>query len=180
MKNYKEIDGWFDFENVYDFLIEKLPATGKFVEIGAWLGKSSSYLCDNAIGKDIHIVDTWKGSDNELETHHKLATQTDIYEVFLENMGNRPFTPYQMTSVDAAKKFDDESVDVIFIDGNHTYEFVNEDIQAWLPKLKKGGYIAGDDYRPESPPLFGVIQAVKENFGEDFTLMGPCWIHQKG
>lgn len=176
MKTYKEIDGWFDYPDVYDFLVSKVPDNGIFVECGAWLGSSSSYLCDKAKDRiKVFIVDTWKGSDDELTTTHKLATTTDIYQIFLENMGDRVFTPVKKSSVEAAKEFADQSCDVIFIDMGHSYEAVKQDLQSWYPKLKTGGYIAGHDIDKEDVKL-----AVNEFFKSDYNTIGArCWIVQK-
>jgi hypothetical protein len=55
-------------------------------------------------------------------------------------------------------------VDFLFIDANHTYEFVRNDIQMWLPKMKPGSVMAGHDYNMSHP---GVIQAVNEMFVEE-------------
>jgi predicted O-methyltransferase YrrM len=175
MKHYQEIDGWFNHEAAYDYLISQMPEEGTFVELGAWLGKSSAYLCDKATGKQITIIDTWKGSPNELTTTHALATQVDIYELFKANMGERKYKSIKATSKAASKKFADESLDVVFIDLTHTYEAVKEDIALWLPKVKKGGILAGDDYHENWP---GVIQAVDELlYGRAF--IGDCWIYHK-
>jgi predicted O-methyltransferase YrrM len=175
MKSYQEIDGWFNHEAAYDYLISQTPEGGTFVELGAWLGKSSAYLCDKATGKQITIIDTWKGSPNELTTTHALATQVDIYELFKENMGGRKYKSIKATSKTASKRFADESLDVVFIDLTHTYEAVKEDIALWLPKVKKGGILAGDDYHENWP---GVIQAVDELlYGRAF--IGDCWIYHK-
>ena len=175
MKNYKDIQGWFDYENVFDFLLNSMPQDGVFVECGAWLGKSSAYLCDKATTQNIYIVDSWKGSPDELSTFHKLATQVDIYEIFLENMGNRKFTPIRMLSVDAVNEFEDESIDVAFIDMSHDYDNVKQDIEIWYPKVKHGGYIAGHDYQHGWP---GVVRAVNEFFSKVDNMSG-CWVHQK-
>ena len=175
MKNYKDIDGWFNHQAAYDFLLKQVPEGGTFVELGAWLGKSSAYLCDKATSQEITIIDSWKGSPNELTTTHKLATQIDIYDLFLENMGERKFKAIKATSKAAARKFKAESLDVVFIDLTHTYEAVKEDIQLWLPKVKKGGYIAGDDYHENWK---GVIQAVDELLPHA-TFIDDCWIYQK-
>jgi predicted O-methyltransferase YrrM len=175
MKATKEIQGWFNHQAAYDYLLANMPKDGTFVELGAWLGKSSSYLCDKATGQDIIIVDTWKGSPNELTTHHKLATEQDIYELFVENMGERKYKAIKATSKAAARKFKAESLDVVFIDLTHTYEAVKEDIKLWLPKVKKGGYIAGDDYHENWK---GVIQAVDELLPHA-TFIDDCWIYQK-
>jgi len=124
MKTHKQIDGWFNHQAAYDFLLSQVPEGGTFVELGAWLGKSSAYLCDKATHQNITIVDTWKGSPNELTTTHKLATEVDIYDLFVENMGERKYKAIRATSKAAARKFKSESLDVVFIDLTHTYEAV--------------------------------------------------------
>ena len=184
MKDYKDIDGFFDFQKTYEFLLSKVPDDGIFVECGAWLGCSTSFLCDKAKDRvQIFVVDTWKGTENELDTHHKLAKDKDIYKLFLENMGNRNFTPIRKKSLDAAEDFEDASCDVVFIDMDHRYEEVLKDIDAWLPKVKDGGYLAGHDYLPflgmgtlKTPTT--VAEAVYERFGDNIMRMDrSSWIY---
>lgn len=62
-------------------------------------------------------------------------------------------------SMEAVKDFEDEYFDFVYIDANHQYEYVLEDIKAWLPKVKKGGVLGGHDY-----DLDGVKKAVAETF----------------
>jgi hypothetical protein len=50
------------------------------------------------------------------------------------------------TSKDASNIFEDNSLDFIYIDANHAYDFVKEDIRIWFPKLRKGGIFSGHDY----------------------------------
>lgn len=182
MKKTEEIQGWFNYRGVFDFLESQVPDNGVFVECGAWLGKSSSYLCDIAQGRiEIFIVDSWKGSDNELQSTHKLATEVDIYSIFCENMGNRKFKALRKLSVEAVKDFKNESCDVIFIDMNHSYESVKEDIKLWLPKVKKGGYLAGHDYfniKNDSDPVASAVHNVLGS--ENVKGMGAnCWVYKK-
>jgi predicted O-methyltransferase YrrM len=178
MKNSVEIDGWFNYDQTFDFLINSIPDNGIFLEGGAWLGQSSTYLCDKiqSLSKNINvfILDTWQGSKDELTTSHKLATTTDIYNIFLENMGTRKFTPLRMSSLEGASKFENESLDVVFIDMCHTYEDVKQDIEAWYPKVKNNGYIAGHDYN-----WIGVSKAVNEKFSNIKEMQGSCWVVQK-
>lgn len=178
MKNSDEIDGWFNYSETFDLLIDSIPEEGSFLEGGAWLGKSSAYLCDKiqSSSKNINviIIDTWKGSKDELSTSQRLATTTDIYDIFLDNMGTRKFKSIRMSSTEAAKEFENESLDVVFIDMGHSYEEVKEDIEAWYPKVKNKGYIAGHDYG--HPP---VNQAVHEKFTSISKGSGNCWIVQK-
>lgn len=178
MKNHEEIQGWFNYKNVYNFLVTKVPDDGIFVECGAWLGSSSSYLCDIAQDRiKVFIVDTWKGSPDELNSTHRLATTTDIFKIFIDNMGERSFTPIRMDSCEASLQFNNESCDVVYIDMTHTYEAVKRDIECWLPKVKIGGYIAGHDYAFYAP---GVIKAVDEFFKDRITIMDDnSWVVKK-
>lgn len=65
------------------------------------------------------------------------------------------------TSVEATKSFRDGSIDAVYIDANHRFEFVVADIQAWLPKVRKGGIISGHDYaKIKQPTNTHVYQAV--------------------
>ena len=179
MKHTNEIEGWFDYPNAFKFLVDSIPDGGTFVECGAWLGKSSSFLCDYAKDRiNVFIVDTWKGSQDELNDTHKLATQTDIYPIFLDNMGDRKFTPIRKTGVEASKDFEDESCDVVYIDMEHTYRAVKEDIEHWLPKVKTGGYISGHDYAAYAPQ---VQRAVREAFpdGKIQVMDRSAWVIKK-
>jgi len=63
-------------------------------------------------------------------------------------------------SVEVAKSFADESLDFVFIDADHTYEAVKADLEAWFPKVRKGGIVSGHDYVEYQN--FGVIKAVDE------------------
>jgi predicted O-methyltransferase YrrM len=175
MKNSQYIDGWFNHQTTYNYLLANMPEDGTFVELGAWLGKSSAYLCDKATSQQITIVDSFKGTADYLDSFYQLAKTQDIYKLFLKNMGDRNYKVIKSTSKAASKKFADESLDVVFIDLDHSYEAVKEDIRLWLPKVKKGGYIAGDDYQENWK---GVIQAVDELLPHA-TFMDDCWIYQK-
>ena len=175
MKTYEDIQGWFNHMITYDYLIEQCPEGGTMVELGAWLGKSSSYLVDKSVNRNVIIIDSWKGSPNELTTTHKFATEVDIYEVFKQNMGERTYKSIRGLSSEAVSQFEDESLDVVFIDLTHTYESVKENINLWLPKVKSGGILSGHDYEDSWP---GVVKAVDEMLPKR-TIMENCWIFRK-
>lgn len=82
------------------------------------------------------------------------------------------------TSINASKIIDDNSLDWIFIDGNHAYEPFLKDIYAWWPKLRVGGLLCGDDYVDK--PGYGVIQAVDKLFGNNARKIGGrIWYTEK-
>jgi hypothetical protein len=77
----------------------------------------------------------------------------------------------------AASRFEDNSVDFVFIDADHEYESVKKDISAWYPKVRSGGVIAGHDFHDGG---LGVQRAVREFF-ISFQLFNPgtVWFHNK-
>jgi hypothetical protein len=62
-------------------------------------------------------------------------------------------------SWEMAANVEDESLDLLYIDCCHTYECVTKDLQAWFPKLKRGGVCAGHDYINNA---YGVFEAVRD------------------
>jgi predicted O-methyltransferase YrrM len=178
MKKSENIPGWFDYQKTYDFLLSSISNNGIFVECGAWLGKSSTYLYDKSNGRiNIYIVDHFNGSLDENAPTYKLAKQYNIYKKFINNIGDRKVNIIKKLSKDAVNEFTDNSCDVVFIDLTHTYEYVKEDINLWLPKVKNGGYLAGHDYTKSWP---GVISAVNEILNKsNIIVLDNCWIFKK-
>jgi predicted O-methyltransferase YrrM len=74
-------------------------------------------------------------------------------------------------SVDAASQFLDGILDLVFIDADHSYEGCLRDIHAWLPKVKRGGWICGHDYANKSGEVKKAVDEVFNNveFGRDHT-----------
>ncbi len=93
---------------------------------------------------------------------------------FDEVAKNYPVVKMKMTSEEASAYFKDGVFDFIYLDGNHNYEFVRQDIDLWLPKVKRGGYFGGHDYSNLALP--GVMKAVEETFGKVFAYSDMSWM----
>lgn len=171
---YYKIHGWFVQENLFTQMVLSCNDVDEyhFVEIGSWKGKSSTYMGVEIInsGKRIKFdcVDTWDGSSEHLDPQNVsyeplLKIPNGLYNEFLKNIEpvKSVINPIRMKSIEASKLYEDNSLDFVFIDGAHDYFNVKQDIEHWLPKVKSGGYIAGDDY--VWPPI---NMAVKEIFNE--------------
>lgn len=166
---------WFTYPRLYRMLVENCRPDGTIVELGAWKGRSSAFLVVEAKNKSpnisIHIVDTWLGSGE-----HTVGMTDGLYEKFISNMAplNGHYQSHRMTTDEAVPLFSDGSLDAVFIDADHTYEAVKRDIANWMPKVRKGGILAGHDYIHTWP---GVIQAVNESIS-GFSTMEQCWFKQ--
>jgi len=179
---FETIPGFSDgpLLDLYREIARRVPANGSVVEVGSWLGHSAAFLAVEIInlGKQptIYAVDTWTGIMATNSAPWGIDIPGDMCPAFINNMikggvGSHVH-PMQLSSVQAAATFADGSQDVVFIDGDHTYDFVKADILAWMPKVKSGGWLCGHDYRPEDP---GVIKAVDELL-PNRTVKGSCWV----
>jgi glycosyltransferase involved in cell wall biosynthesis len=178
MTSWKDIQGWHGCHGLYERVVKEAKDGATFVEIGTWKGRSAAHMASliEASGKNIRFItiDTFKGSPGE-KAH---ADDPDLKagklkEVAMKNL--EPFTKlevFESDSVEAAKSFADKSIDFVFIDAAHEYANVKADIEAWLPKLKDGGVLAGDDFEWE-----GMRKAVKEAFPDNHWICGRGWIH---
>jgi Methyltransferase domain len=182
---YEDIYGWFDYHNLYNFMVNEAAAGGHIVEVGTFKGRSAAYMAVNIAncGKKIRFdcVDTWLGSVE----HHEGGPWRDqdvvegkLFERFMENMrpiqGLGLLNPMRMTSLEAAAIYADNSLDAVFIDASHEYEDVKADIMAWFPKIKIGGILAGHDITCPT-----VKQAVEELLPSYQMIEGSCWAVRK-
>jgi hypothetical protein len=179
---FESIEGWFQFYNIYNRAVEAAGPTGShFVEVGAWKGKSAAYLATTIVnsGKQIQfdVVDTWRGSNEVYHQADPMVIADTLYEHFLNNM--KPvegyYNPIRGLSTVVAQQYADNSLDMVMLDASHDYENVKADILAWLPKVKPGGVLAGDDYQRD---FSGVMQAVDEQF-PGCQIENGSWIYRK-
>ncbi|MFA6501902.1 MAG: class I SAM-dependent methyltransferase [Parachlamydiales bacterium] len=157
-------------------IINLLPEKTKMVEIGSYQGESTEIFAKSKKIKIIHAVDPF---EDGYDMVHHLAYQcamSVVEEAFNQRISNyKSVIKHKMKSEDAVKLFADESLDFIYIDGNHFYEFVKKDIQMWFPKIKINGWIAGHDFQIKE-----VVNAVQHTLGvPDFVFQDFSWIFQK-
>jgi hypothetical protein len=115
-------------------------------------------------------VDPFEVYDNNRQIPYKGEEAEKQYQRALEREKN--FKSYQLirdTSEGASKLFEDNSIGAVYIDGDHRYEYVKQDIELWYPKVKPGGLVSGDDYSDEP-----VVRAVNEVVGEP-AVRGRVW-----
>ena len=119
------------------------------VEVGVFKAQFSKHLLENWPGK-LWLVDPWRAFDDEegyIDSSNHKEHQTAYLEAMqnIEGYESRAFMLRGLSS-DMSSRFEDGSLDLVYIDGNHAYEWVKEDIELWWPKLKPGGILAGHDY----------------------------------
>lgn len=172
--NWPEIDGWFQWRPAQEEAAGFFPAGSCFIEVGTYLGRSICSLAEVAqqSGKKFTIIgiDNCRGSGPEgprrKDYHGVVVAQNHgtFAGVLHRNIVNCGFADsislIIADSITASTFFADQSVHWVHLDARHDYESVKADIQAWLPKIKKGGWLSGDDYDEVKWPE--VIKAVSD------------------
>jgi hypothetical protein len=178
-------EDWFTYPQFYKQIVERFPSGSTFVEVGSWKGKSSSFMAveiaNSGKNIDFYCVDHFLGDE-------QAGWNSSLYQIFMSNM--EPLKDYykvlNMPSVEAAEKFEDLSLDFVFIDAAHDYENVKKDVLAWKPKVKIGGVLAGHDYNDLHPETIKAVDEVLsgcdlKNFKADpkqpYSTYS-CWIYE--
>jgi len=132
-------------EEFGEFLTSK-NLTNKGVEVGSFKGEFARTILEKWQGT-LYMVDAWY----ELEDYNDMSNiglNQDAYLEAMRSINEFRDRAYMLRclSKQAVDLFPDESLDFVYIDANHEYSYVVEDIKLWYPKVKKGGIVAGHDY----------------------------------
>lgn len=157
------------------FLLRMLPRDSIGAEIGVNKGDFSSQILRTVKPRELHLIDPWKheesgayekalyggelqGGQKEMDYRYR-----DVCRRFGRHIQSGRVIVHRGHSSDILKRFQDQYFDWIYIDGNHRYEFVVQDLELSFRKTRVGGYISGDDYGRKSTWWDdGVERAVNE------------------
>lgn len=133
-------------------LLNRRGLTGEAAEIGTHLGIFAEKILERWSGRCLHLVDPWQS--NMPDYHDDIAVMGDREPHYqaamtrLEPFSGR-FSVHRKTSAEAAREFADSSLDFAYVDGNHAYEYVRQDVESWWSKIRPGGILAGHDWTGE-------------------------------
>lgn len=116
----------------------------KVIEIGVCAGKNAQELHDNFRISDFYLIDWWQSTYSE----HVMDWFKETHKRFNED---KRVTIICNNSLNISNLFLDESMDYIYLDGSHNPDHVFAEMVHYFPKVKKGGMLAGHDYRENAP-----------------------------
>jgi hypothetical protein len=147
------------------------------VELGCFLGVSYFAFCQAVRAEKLactcHAIDTWQGDA------HTGYYEDSIFEDF-KRFNDAHYAPvstvHRCSFDDALSRFADGSVDILHIDGQHTYEAVRHDFESWMPKLSQRGVVLFHD-TSERVADFGVWR-----FWDEVAVRWPAFqfLHSHG
>lgn len=175
---------------IIDVMKDKPHAIG--AEIGVWRGINAQKVLAGLKNIELfYCVDPWKLYEDQIKTLRPNSTERTLpHEKALQEFKGR-IKPWRdkvqivrAMSMDGLKVVPDGYLDWVFIDANHSYEYVKPDIIGWSEKVKEGGIIFGHDYAdPHKTKVreveWGVKKAVHEIF-TDFKIDTNVWYAVKG
>lgn len=150
-------------------LLQRLPKNSVCAEIGVWRGGFSVAILQWTEPKILHLIDPWEFQHefpDRMYGGSVASSQADmdaIYESVSARLGSHSNVEiHRGRSENILERFDDGSLDWIYIDGNHYYEYVYRDIELSLRKVRSGGLVTGDDYNWGKEEGFPVRQAIHD------------------
>lgn len=150
--------------NTRDELLTILDKNIKVCEIGVFKGEFSKVILDVLQPVELHLVDIFDGqmcSGDKDGNNITWANLNNEYELLCSKYKDyKNIFIHKGFSYNIVSSFEDNYFDMIYIDGDHSYDGVKIDLQISYNKVKKGGYIFGHDY---TVSMFeGVVRAVNE------------------
>lgn len=159
--------------------LAKLFAELKFTqgaEIGTDQGEYAEYLCKTIPNLELICIDPWRAEAYEPgyqpESFEKQEFFDNRYEEARERL--KPFPNCHLikeTSMEVAKTVGNNSLDFVYIDGNHDFLNVTQDMHYWLKKVKPGGILAGHDYVRYPSRKFNHVQKVVNGYTTAYHLL---------
>ena len=156
----------------------------KIAEIGVNKGETSTLLRHLFPEATFYLIDPWQISTEYIYSGSPISRKADHYEkaykeVFEQFQADPNVTLLRMKGCEAAPQTPND-FDLVFIDADHSYEGVKENILTWLPKVRPGGLLAGHDYEANIPFFEGVKRAVDEILGKKIMLgKDRLWLYLK-
>ena len=158
-------------------------------EIGVSKGNYAKVLCHGIPNLKLYCVDPWQTYKGYSEINDQ-AVMGDIFEQAKKKLAGFNCKIIRKTSMEAVKNFEPNSLDFVFIDGNHDFEYVINDIISWMKVIRPGGILYGHDYHAgiaddESGNLNYAVQAYANAYKiwPWFVLRarrtGACWMWVK-
>jgi hypothetical protein len=151
--------------NKYSDFLDHMPHNAVAVEVGVQGGGFAALMLERTNPQKLFLIDCWQHQDSHVYDDAEANVPDNEQEKLYQETKRRfahdsRVVILRQFSKDAVGQFDDESLDWVYIDANHGYEAIKEDLALWWPKVKKGGILSGHDYAVR--PSFGVVQAVNE------------------
>ena len=172
-----------------DEMIASIPKGGLMAELGVFKGEFSVKIDEICQPDELILIDSWTGErlySGNVDGNHRNGvrqyyTGEELYYLTEMNIKEcRGIVTMLKANTDVLKAFTDNIFDMIYVDADHSYKGVLNDLINAYHKIKNGGYIMGHDYehnmhKTNNSYSFGVKQAVDEfcrEYNQEISMKG--------
>lgn len=184
------IDPSINHREAYGFWLNKLGLLGEIAEIGCARGQFARTVLSQWQGNIYHMIDCWQPQDPKIYLENQETKdgydqwRKDCELLAQQDKRVKLIADY---SVSAAKLFSSNQLDAVYIDANHAYRSVMEDMDSWWPKIRIGGLMAGHDYMTRTNELgaWSEVESVVKRWAKEHEkvfYVCPCtswFIHKQ-
>jgi hypothetical protein len=142
-------------------------------KVGAEIGTAKGYFAQEfgKVGLKLYCIDPYSSYSDYNKGNGFTGALDNQYEQAKQRLAPYDCTIIKRTSMDAVGQFEDDSLDFVYIDGNHGYKYVTEDIFEWSKKVRKGGVVSGHDYIYTDRPFDNIhVKYVVDSYTKAFGI----------
>ena len=176
-------------------LLRLLPRSSTGVEIGVWEGDFAALALRIVRPARLHLIDPWRfvsepayerawyGGAIAESQEDMDRVYTGVLARFAGEIERGIVRVHRGPSAEAAALFAEDSLDWVYVDGNHGYEFVSRDLEEYFARLRGGGVICGDDYMPPygwwGDSVTRAVDEFSRSLGLPVRLIGRQWVIER-
>jgi hypothetical protein len=137
------------------YIIEQLKKNSIIVEVGVWQGAFSKKIYNISKPKMLVLVDSWTYDEQVRGCAPQVDGKEPLSQKFFDDAKYKTYNLFEnkknvvildQNSSNSSSNYKDNYFDYIYLDAEHTYQAVSNDLDMWYPKLKNNGVLFGDDY----------------------------------
>lgn len=189
--DYQKIDGWLSENEALGLysIAKKLPNESIVVEIGSWQGKSTFCISKGLKSGKLYAIDPFnKDAGTDIGTqqdYDNKIVENSLLDNFKKNMSDLNVDDKIVIKKGYSYDFyeDFDSIDFLFIDGDHSIKGCKLDFDLYANKIKPGGFIALHDFypnRPELGPTYVINEIIKKSVDFSFyNIYDSLWVGKK-
>lgn len=172
----EQIPGYFKLQELK--VLEKVAEIieGPIVECGSFLGRSSFVLASSAKNSEVHCIDNWQWGIQNIRPDDlaKIDGDLSLYTGDPKSTFENSIREFANVTAHLGNTLDpwNLSPEMVFLDSDHRFEHVRQELEVWYPRLTRNGFLCGHDFHPEYHP--GVIRAIwdfnSSHAGKNFSL----------